>query len=108
MVFVAAIFVGLGAGIMMPLMLLRVPKIVAPNARALAMAVVGSSIYFGQFISPFALKAVATISGHDTFRFRFGFLTVGLAIATLVGLVLAIHSYKKHKEQKARVIPPQT
>jgi len=103
-VFVAVIFIGLGAGIMMPLVMLRVPKIVAPNARTLTMAIVGSSIYFGQFISPFVLKAVATISGHDTFRFRFAFIAVGLAVATLVGLVLVGHSYKK---QRKKAIPPQ-
>ena len=96
-VFVAAIFIGLGAGIMMPLVMLRVPKIVPPNARTLTMAIVGSSIYFGQFISPFVLKAVATISGHDTFRFRFAFIAVGLAIATLVGLVLAMRSVRKKR-----------
>ena len=109
MVFIAVPFIGLGAGIMMPSLLLRVPKLVSESSRAFAMAVVGSAIFFGQFLSPIALKAVAAISGRDTFRFRFGFLAVCLAISAVIGLVIVIrgrmmgkipHTPVKAKEEK--------
>jgi len=92
MVFIASICIGLGAGIMMPKLLLNTQKIVKANARALAMAVISSAIYFGQFISPVLLKAIATLFGNDTFRFRFTILAIGLAIATIISLFLAIKS----------------
>jgi len=109
MVFIAVPFIGLGAGIMMPSLLLRVPKLVSESSRAFAMAVVGSSIFFGQFLSPVALRAVAAISGRDTFRFRFVFLAICLAISTVIGLVIVIrgqmmgkipHTPVKAKEEK--------
>lgn len=90
-VFAAVPFIGLAAGIMLPALLLRVPQCVAPEARAFAMALVGSAIYFGQFISPLVLNGAAVVSGHDTFRFRFGFVAASLLLAALVALGRALH-----------------
>ena len=88
MVFIGVPFIGFGAGIMMPSLMLRVPKIVPQASRPLAMAIVGGSVFLGQFLSPITLKGVATLFGQDTFRFRFAFLAVGLAVSALVGLIL--------------------
>jgi MFS family permease len=92
MIFAAVPFIGFSAGVLMPSLLLRVPKVAPPESRALAMAVVSGGVFFGQFISPLLLRWIALLLGRDTFRSRFGFLAAGLAAAALLALVTAIRA----------------
>jgi MFS family permease len=87
MVIVAVVFIGLGCGLMSPPVMLQVPKIVSPDARAFATAVVSSFLLFGQFLSPYFMNAVVFIGGQDTFRFRFNFLAVFLIVAAVIGTI---------------------
>ncbi len=85
MVIAAAVFIGLACGLMSPPVMLQVPKVVAPEKRAFATAVVSSSLLFGQFVSPYFMSLVTRISGQDSFRFRFSFLAVFLCVAAAGG-----------------------
>lgn len=87
-VFGAMILIGFGCAFMSPPIMLQVPKVVTPKARALALAVISSSLLFGQFLSPLFMKLVVTLAGRDTFRFRFGFLAVLLIIASPIATML--------------------
>ena len=87
MLFVAMCFIGLGCGLMSPPLMLLVPKLVSPNSRSLAMAIITSSLLFGQFISPIFMKSIAFITDNDTFRFRFNFLAVFLITAAIFGII---------------------
>lgn len=84
MVCLALPFIGFAAGIMMPLLLLHAPRFVPAESQTFAIAVVGSAIYFGQFISPLVLKGMSSLTGNDGFRFRFGLLAAGLAAGALL------------------------
>lgn len=85
MVIAAAVCIGLACGLMSPPVMLHVPKVVSPEKRALATAVVSSSLLFGQFVSPYFMSLVTRISGQDSFRFRFSFLAVFLCVAAAGG-----------------------
>lgn len=86
-VFVAVPFIGFSAGLLMPSVLLSVARTVAGPGRALAMAVVSSAVYLGQFLSPPLLDAAAKLAGHDSFPFRFALVAAGLALAAVVALL---------------------
>ncbi|MBN2381572.1 MFS transporter [bacterium] len=86
-VFIAVPFIGLSAGFLMPSLILKVSKLAPGVSRTLAMAIVSSAVFLGQFLSPLVLKSAAHIAGNDTFRFRFGFLASSLLLAALVGFI---------------------
>ncbi|MBN2120316.1 MAG: MFS transporter [Candidatus Omnitrophica bacterium] len=90
MIFVAVVVVGLNFGVIQPSIFLFVQKYSPPQARAMGMAVVGSSIFFGQFISPIILGGVAAIAGNNSIYFRFNFCAISVIIAGVIGLVMSI------------------
>ena len=92
-VLVAVLCIGFSSWVLMPLLLLEVARLAPGPARALAMAVVSVGVYLGQFISPIALKWLGSFSrGTDVFRQQFNVLAVGLAVATAVGLIIAVRN----------------
>ena len=93
-VFISMICIGFSSGVLMPLLILRVAKITPAAQRAFAMAIVSVGIYLGQFLSPVILKAATSFPGRDSFRGQFNFLAVCLAIATIVGIYIAIKTVK--------------
>jgi MFS family permease len=88
MVFLAVPFIGFSAGILMPSLLLAVPKVVTPEARAFAMAIISCAVFFGQFISPIILKTAATLFGRHSIGFNFSFLSAALMSAAVIGLLI--------------------
>jgi len=94
MIFVAVVVVGLNFGVIQPSIFLFVQKYAPPQARAMGMAVVGSSIFFGQFISPIILGGVAAIAGNNSIYFRFNFCAVSVIIAGLIGMVITLRPAK--------------
>jgi MFS family permease len=92
MIFAAMVFIGLAQGLMSPPLMLAVPKFVAANARALGVAVMSSSILFGQFVSPLLTEGVTLVSGNDGFRFRFNFLAAFLIGSAVVGALALLLS----------------
>ena len=98
-VFFGMLCIGFSSGILMPLLLLRVARITPQMQRAMAMAVVSIGVYLGQFLSPVVLKAAGSILlfGQDPFRAQFNFLFFGLAVATIIGFVIAFINIKNPK-----------
>lgn len=80
----------------MPLLLLETARIVPGESRAIAMAVVGAGVYFGQFISPVVLKwAGGLIGPGDVFRQQFNVLALGLSAATLIAIIVGIRNAQR-------------
>ncbi len=99
-IFVAVIVIGFGFGTIQPNIFLVVQKIAPPNARAFAMAVVGSSIFLGQFISPIIMKGVLTAFHKDSYQFQFLFLAIALGIAGIFGIIYSIFTRKKEEPKQ--------
>jgi MFS family permease len=100
-IFLSVLFIGFAGGTLSPPLMLMIPKVVTPNARTLGIAIVSSSILFGQFISPLFMRGATTLFGNDTFRFRFQFLAVFIASAAVIGLTGMIISRKINKKANA-------
>ncbi len=94
MIFMAMIVIGLNFGILQPYIFLFVQKFTPQDSRALGMAVVGSAIFLGQFLSPIVLGVVSAISGQDSIYFKFNFCAVAVGVAGLIGLALALRPVK--------------
>lgn len=101
LVFVAVGFIGFSGGLLSPPLLLMVSKVLAPNARTLGIAIVSSSILFGQFVSPFFMKMVTSIFGNETYYFKFQFLAYFVFSCAIIALILMIFSNKKLKKEYA-------
>ena len=94
-VLISMLCIGFSSGVLMPLLLLEVAKNAPDTSRAFAMAVVSVGVYLGQFISPVVLKFVSNLAGKgDVFRQQFNFLTIGLCVATVISLAMAIKNRK--------------
>lgn len=102
-VLIAVLCIGFSSGVLMPLLLLEVARLAAGPTRAFAMAVVSVGVYFGQFISPVAMKWGGLLFRQpDVFRAQFNFLAFGLAIATLVAFAVGF----KNRKRRMVVQPP--
>ena len=89
----------------MPLLLIQVAKITPDVSRAFAMAVASVGVYLGQFLSPVVLKFASSVGGKgDVFKAQFNFLTMGLAIATLVAFLIAFKN-RKNIDTSGAAIP---
>jgi len=91
-VFAGVLLIGLSSGFMMPLLLLKVSRIVTPVTRAFAMAIAGGGVYFGQFVSPIVLQVSGRLLGTDSIRGQFMSLAIALGVATVTGVVIALFS----------------
>jgi MFS family permease len=90
MIFMAVTIIGFCFGIIQPFLFVFVQKVAPQDSRALAMAIVGSSIFLGQFLSPIVLEGIAALSRQSSIFFKYNFCGGSLAIAGLVGLALAL------------------
>ena len=86
-IYVSVIFIGFAGGLLSPPLMLMIPKVVAPNARTLGIAIVSSLLLFGQFLSPICMRWISVIFNNDTFRFRFQFLAIFIIISAVIALV---------------------
>ena len=98
-IFAAMPFIGLGGGLMTPPLMLKLPTLVAPQMRAFAIAIVSSSIMFGQFLSPVVLKWVTVIGHNNSFRFKFNFLSLFLIISSLLAMVIMTLFFRKENSK---------
>ncbi|MCK4666015.1 MFS transporter [Candidatus Dependentiae bacterium] len=102
-IFVAVVVIGFGFGTIQPTIFLTVQRIAPPNARAFAMAIVGSSIFLGQFISPIVMKGVVTIFNQDSFQFRFLALAFALGGAGILAIIISLFKPKKKATPKVYI-----
>jgi len=91
-VITGVICIGISSGFMMPLLLLKVSKIVTPATRAFAMAIASAGVYLGQFVSPIVLQFAGNLFGNDVFRSQFISLAAALGVAVVVAGVTAMRS----------------
>jgi hypothetical protein len=97
MIFIAMIVIGLNFGVIQPYIFLFVQKFTPQDSRALGMAVVGSAIFLGQFLSPIVLGAVSAISGQTSIYFKFNFCAGAVGIAGLIALAMTMSPIKTAK-----------
>jgi len=97
MIFMAMIVIGFNFGVIQPYIFLFVQKFTPQDSRALGMAVVGSAIFLGQFLSPIVLGVVSAISGQTSIYFKFNFCAVTVIIAGLLGLAMAMRPVETAK-----------
>jgi len=90
MIFLAVILIGASAGIMMPVLNLKIQKITDMKSRPLAMAIVGCFISLGQFLSPLALKTIETVFNTKEIGLKFKVFAILIFIFALVFIIAAI------------------
>lgn len=88
------VFVGIGIGIAFPLIFISTGKCVSRKDSTFAMALVTSSMYFGQFLSPLLINVTASYLKNDSITFPFVFSAILIAI-TLVIIVFKVLSQRK-------------
>ncbi|MGN7409502.1 MFS transporter [Sporosarcina sp. SAFN-010] len=86
----AVCFVGLGQGILFPLINIKALGLVNPLNSDRVIAVVSSCIYIGQFSSPLVLDSIARSMGHPTIRFQYFFIGSALVLSVIIIAIVAI------------------
>ncbi len=92
--------VGFGQGIVFPLVNVKALSQVDPYHSDKVIAVVSSSIYIGQFLSPIVLDGIGRIAGNPEIRFQYGVIAVGMVIAFAIMFAIKL---MKPKEKMKRV-----
>lgn len=80
------IFVGTGIGVAFPLIFISTGKVVLRKDSTFAMALVTSSMYFGQFLSPLLINVTASYFKNDSMNFPFVFSAILVAITLLIAI----------------------
>lgn len=91
--------VGLGQGILFPLINIRAIGLVNPLNSDRVIAVVSSCIYIGQFSSPLVLDSIARLIGFPTIRFQYFFIGSSLVTAVIIMTVVMLASRNKKNAQ---------
>ncbi|MCY6484622.1 MFS transporter [Clostridium aestuarii] len=81
---IALFFIGLGLGIILPLIFIATGKSVPLKDSTFAMALVNSSMYLGQFLSPILVSSAASYLGSTSIKFPFQFSAALMLISLLV------------------------
>ena len=89
-IFLGVSIIGLCFGTIQPYLFVFVQRIAPQDSRALAMAVVGSAIFLGQFLSPVVLGLVS----HSIYA-KFTFCALALAVAAFLGMVNSLRTQRK-------------
>ncbi|MDZ5782590.1 MFS transporter [Marinococcus luteus] len=99
---IGIILIGIGLGTIIPLIFDRVTKVSSAAQMSLAIAVVQSFMYFGQFTSPLVLDVVGRLAGGsigtNQFIYTFSGITA-LVVAVMVFLFIAFGKRKAQEEE---------
>lgn len=87
------IFIGIGLGIILPLIFVTTGKYTSHKNSTFAMALVNSSMYFGQFLSPLSINFTAKCFNNNSIKFPFIFSFI------LIGILLSITLFKLSKNK---------
>ena len=87
--------VGFGQGIVFPLVNVRALSQVDPYHSDKVIAVVSSSIYIGQFMSPIVLDGIGKIAGNPDIRFQYGVIAVGMVVSFAIMFMIKIAKPKR-------------
>jgi MFS family permease len=94
-VVVAMLVFGIGSGSVTPVIFLKTAQAVPPATRALAMSIVSSCIYFGQFLMPFVFSLIGAISGNASIRSAFLVFGCCTLLAAVIALFLSLAGKRK-------------
>lgn len=86
--------VGFSFGIIYPVIFLNTSKVSNKSSTSVALSIVSSAMFLGQFLSPIVLQCFSTILNNNTTRFNFKFLAMCLIITLVVSLILQIKTIK--------------
>ena len=87
--------VGFGQGVIFPLINVRALNQVSPIVTGTVIAIISSSIYIGQFLSPIVLDGISAIAGYPSIRFQYGVIAVGMIIAFVIMFIITLRKPKQ-------------
>ncbi len=87
MILISVAALGFGFGILQPLIYWQNNRIVHEQETAMALSLISSFLFLGQFMSPILLTGLATISGNNSSRLSFWGLALLLAISFCLALL---------------------
>ncbi len=90
MILASVVVFGAGSGSIIPYLFLAASRKAPKESSTLAMAVISSCVYLGQFLMPLAFALVGVASGDSSIRFGFFVLSFCLALGGLVASLIAI------------------
>lgn len=93
--------VGFGQGVIFPLINVLALNQVERIQTGTVIAIVSSSIYIGQFLSPIVLDKIGQIAGHPTIRFQYGVIAVSMIVAFGVMFVQKLMNSEKATSEVA-------
>jgi len=94
-------FVGFSFGMIYPLIFLKTSKLSNEGSNSVALSIVSSSMFLGQFLSPIVLQCFNNLLNNNNNRFNFKFLAICLSIAIVVSLILQFKARKSNYICKA-------
>lgn len=99
MILASVIVFGAGSGSMIPYLFLTASRKAPRESQTLAMAVISSSVYLGQFLMPFVFDLVGAASGNSSIRFGFLVFSCCLAFGALAAAVMGFMSKRASPER---------
>lgn len=81
---IAQILIGLGNGIIVPVIFIENSKMVTPQQRQQSLSILSSAIYLGCFSTSYIQSWIGTISGNADQRFMFVVFAAGSLIAAVI------------------------
>ena len=80
------VFIGTGLGIILPFIFISTGKYASCKNSTFSIALVSSSMYFGQFLSPLLISISSKFFGNTSIKFPFLFSTILIGITLLIPL----------------------
>lgn len=87
---VASFIIGLGDGLLVPLIIYRTTADVDEEHHEVALGIVSGCIHVGFIVVPFAQAAVAAVTGNPSLRFLYLLCAIVLGAATVVAIISAV------------------
>ena len=99
-----SIFVlGLGFGVITPTLLVKAVSLVPKQSTTIALSIISSGLFIGQFISPIIFDVTGKIFNNTSIRFGFKIMEFELLLATIISLVIVIKDNKIIKNESNEV-----
>lgn len=107
MILVSVILFGAGSGSMIPYLFLMAARKAPRQSSTLAMSIISSCVYLGQFLMPFVFDMVGAASGNSSIRSGFFAFSCFLALSTLVAASITAKG-KMHSPETGCAQSPQS
>lgn len=87
MILVSVSLVGFAFSMIYPLIFLKTGIISDENSNSIAISIVSSSMFLGQFLSPIVLQCIGNILNNNSIRLNFKILSICLCSALVISLI---------------------